>query len=463
MADNWADIAYGNNRFVIVSNNNNRGALSVDGGDTWSEITLPSGAYSSIAYGQGVFGATRTDSTNVAYSEFGNEWQEISVGDNSGPIAFGNPQRTGVFSVNGTGAGTTHNLLTIGSRARGRAGVASEKVFEIRLTDPGSNYLGAEAPKAYIYDPNNIYDVVVETRVGKGVVGQPSFANRGSGFISASAEVNAASSNGVADFFQTGTFVAVRRLTERPIAGSNVVFGSLPDKTFKLVNIVSFVGDEPGTYTAFLNLSPQMSVVDAPVDGDSVTLRIRYSQVRLTGHDFLDIGTGGFQTTNYPGLPTIDPDQTTETRVGGGGRVFFTTTDQDGNFRAGDLFSIEQSTGIATLNADAFNIAGLQELSLGEVTLGGASASISEFSTDPFFTANSDTVVPTQRAIKAYIEAQIGGGGASLNVNSVTAGEIFIAGNTITTITDPVINIQAKMNFQGGVVGLPIAYNYFLR
>jgi len=462
-ADNWADIAYGNNRFVIVSNNNNRGALSVDGGDTWSEITLPSGAYSSIAYGQGVFGATRTDSTNVAYSEFGNEWQEISVGDNSGPIAFGNPQRTGVFSVNGTGAGTTHNLLTIGSRARGRAGVASEKVFEIRLTDPGSNYLGAEAPKAYIYDPNNIYDVVVETRVGKGVVGQPSFANRGSGFISASAEVNAASSNGVADFFQTGTFVAVRRLTERPIAGSNVVFGSLPDKTFKLVNIVSFVGDEPGTYTAFLNLSPQMSVVDAPVDGDSVTLRIRYSQVRLTGHDFLDIGTGGFQTTNYPGLPTIDPDQTTETRVGGGGRVFFTTTDQDGNFRAGDLFSIEQSTGIATLNADAFNIAGLQELSLGEVTLGGASASISEFSTDPFFTANSDTVVPTQRAIKAYIEAQIGGGGASLNVNSVTAGEIFIAGNTITTITDPVINIQAKMNFQGGVVGLPIAYNYFLR
>jgi len=71
--------------------------------------------------------------------------------------------------------------------------------------------------------------------------------------------------------------------------------------------------------------------------------------------------------------------------------------------------------------------------------------------------------VPTRRAIKAYIEAQIGGGGASLNVNSVTAGDIFIAGNTITTVSDPVINIQAKLNFQGGVVGLPIAYNYFLR
>jgi len=465
--DNWADLTYGNNRFIAVSNNNNRGAMSIDGGDTWTEITLPAGAYTSVAYGQGVFVATRTDSTNVAYSEFGSEWQELattSITTGAGPVGFGNPQREGRFIVVGGAGGATSemNVVKIGSRARGRAGVANEKVFEIRLQDTGSNYTG-DAPECFVYDPNNIYDVVLSTRVGKGVLGQPSFANRGGGFISASAEVNAANSNGEADFFQTGTFVAVRRLTERPVAGSNVVFGSLPDQVFKLVNIVSFIGDEPGTYTAFLNLSPEMAVADSPPDGDSVTLRIRYSQVRLTGHDFLDIGTGGFDTTNYPATPTQDPDQANETKVGAGGRVFFTTTDQDGNFRAGDLFSIEQSTGIATLNADAFNIAGLQELSLGEVTLGGASASISEFSTDPFFTANSDTVVPTQRAIKAYIEAQIGGGGASLNVNSVTAGDIFIAGNTITTVASSVINIQAKLNFQGGVVGLPIAYNYFLR
>ena len=143
--------------------------------------------------------------------------------------------------------------------------------------------------------------------------------------------------------------------------------------------------------------------------------------------------------------------------------MFFTATDQDGNFRVGNLFSVEQATGVATLNADAFNIAGLQELTLGEVTLGGNSASITEFSTDPFFTANSDTVVPTQRAVKAYIEAQIGGGGASLNVNSVTAGDIFVGSNIITNVTSGVININARMNFIGGVTGIPIAFNYFLR
>jgi hypothetical protein len=114
------------------------------------------------------------------------------------------------------------------------------------------------------------------------------------------------------------------------------------------------------------------------------------------------------------------------------------------------------------LNADAFNIAGLQELSLGEVSLGGGSASISEFSTDPFFTANSDSIVPTQRAIKAYISSQIGGGGASLNVNSVTAGSVFINTNQITTIGGTLINMRGKFKFSGQVDGYPVAWNYFL-
>ena len=99
---------------------------------------------------------------------------------------------------------------------------------------------------------------------------------------------------------------------------------------------------------------------------------------------------------------------------------------------------------------------------MGTVTLGGGSASITEFSTDPFFTADSDTIVPTQRAIKAYIASQIGGGGASLNVNSVTAGFVYISTNTITTTTASAIVMNARFNFRGGVTGLPLAFNYFL-
>ena len=100
-----------------------------------------------------------------------------------------------------------------------------------------------------------------------------------------------------------------------------------------------------------------------------------------------------------------------------------------------DCSNVEQATGIATLNADAFSIAGLQELQLGSVALGGTGATINEFSTDGTFTANSDSIVPTQKAIKTYITSQIGGGASELNVNAVTAGVVHISGNTITTTT----------------------------
>jgi len=142
--------------------------------------------------------------------------------------------------------------------------------------------------------------------------------------------------------------------------------------------------------------------------------------------------------------------------------VFYTSTDQDGNFRVGELFSVEQATGVATLNADAFNISGLQELSLGELGLGGTGATITEFSTDGTFTANSDNIVPTQKAIKTYITSQIGGGAATLNVNSITAGQIQISTNTIEHVGDTQIDVEQKMNFKRGVDGHPVALNYFL-
>ena len=42
-----------------------------------------------------------------------------------------------------------------------------------------------------------------------------------------------------------------------------------------------------------------------------------------------------------------------------GGKVFYTSTDQDGNFRAGELFSVQQSTGIVTISAEYFDLDGL--------------------------------------------------------------------------------------------------------
>ena len=326
----------------------------------------------------------------------------------------------------------------------------------ITLFDPGTGY--SSAPTMTVTDPNNTVEVPHTVRIGDGVLKQPTWTSRGTGFVTASVELTG---DGFADIYQPGTLVRVTGLTAKPLPGSNIEFGDIPGNYYKLVNVRDLVGTGP--FDAQLQLSPEITVSEAVEHDDDVTMRIRYSQVRLTGHDFLDIGTGNFADTNYPGVPVNPIDPTKETFVGGGGRVFYTSTDQDGNFRVGRLFNVEQSTGVASLNADAFNISGLQELSLGAVELGGTGATITEFSVDGTFTANSDNIVPTQKAIKTYIASQIGGGAGELNVNSITAGSVLISGQEITTTTGNQINILQKVNYTGGISGSPVAMNYFLQ
>ena len=463
----WISIAYGANKFVAVSSNGAVDpAYSVDGGLTWSNAGelgyLGSGTITDVRYGQGVFVVTTSSSNNMVSSEDGINWATRAITRASGTGALiavnGNPNQSGIWAIIPSASTTAASSAVLGATAKARAYIAENKIFAIRVTDPGSAY--TVAPTITITDPNNLYEAPTVVRIGNGALANPSFIARGTGFDAAIAEQD--TGNGYADNFQSGKFMAVRRLTGIPNSGANVVFSTQPDTVYKLVQVLSPSGSFDGGRGAFFQLSPTMEVFNSPADATGITTRIRYSQVRLTGHDFLDIGTGNFTETNYPGTPTQIPVQANETVDNNGGRVFYTSTDQDGNFRVGELFTIEQSTGVATLNADAFNIAGLAELSLGNITLGGNSATVTEFSTDPFLTANSDNVVPTQRAIKSYIASQIGGGGASLNVNSIIAGFVQINGTQITTTTGGTIQMRATFNFQAGIKGMPIAWNYFL-
>ena len=463
----WTSIAYGANKFVAVSSN---GAIdpaySVDKGVTWSNTGetgwIGSGAVTSIHYGQGVFVVTISGSNNMYSTEDGFTWSTRAITRASGTGALlavnGNPNQTSIWAIIPSASTTAASSAVLGATAKARAFVADGKVFAIRVTDPGSAY--AAAPTITITDPNNLFEAPTTVRIGNGALANVSFINRGLGYDSAIAELD--TGDGYADNFQSGKFMAVRRMTGNPSSGANVVFASQPNSVYKLVNVLSESGSFDGARSAFFQIAPNMEEINSPADATAITTRIRYSQVRLTGHDFLDIGTGNFEETNYPGITTQPAIQANEAVDNNGGRVFYTSTDQDGNFRVGELFTIEQSTGVATLNADAFNIAGLSELSLGNITLGGNSATVTEFSTDPFLTANSDNVVSTQRAIKSYIAAQIGGGGAALNVNSIVAGFVQISGTQITTTTGGSIQMKATFNFQAGVRGLPIAWNYFL-
>jgi hypothetical protein len=190
--------------------------------------------------------------------------------------------------------------------------------------------------------------------------------------------------------------------------GSNVVFAG---DTSKYYRISAVSETNTSNETALIRLTESVTTGRAVADNEVGTITQDFSNVRLTGHDFLDIGTGDFTTTNYPDTETQPPNQEREITETNGGRVYFSSTDQKGDFRVGDLFRIEQSTGVATLNADAFDLSGLSQLQLGSI---GAElgATINEFSTDETLSNDSNSAVPTERAVKGYLTRDKAGTGA---------------------------------------------------
>ena len=204
-----------------------------------------------------------------------------------------------------------------------------------------------------------------------------------------------------------GTTFTFNGLTREPKPGSVLQING-DNTTYFVIG----VNDWDGQTEAILTLDPAIPSNKTPDDNTSIVIREAFSQVRMTGHDFLDIGTGGFADTNYPVIITGDytqqPDQTREVLAEDGGRVFYVTTDQDGNFRVGDYFKVEQSTGRATLSSEEFDLSGLNELQLGSIRAGKIGATVNEFSTDGTMADNSDTAVPTERAVKTYVDNEIG-------------------------------------------------------
>ena len=457
----WCSVRYGNGHFVAIAGTggaDTAAAYSLDLGATWTASTLPSSTtWSKLDYGQGLFLAVAAGGTSAASSPDGVNWtaRTLSTSTNWTDTAFGSISGSPKWVAVASGTATGH-AIDIGATTIGRAVVVSGQVAQIKIIEPGSGYV--TAPTITITDPNNTVEATFEVRTGDGVLANPSFTNRGTGYVTAS---TTATGNGYADIYQTGSGIYVNNMTAIPTNGSNVQFSGIDGVWYKLVNLTEQAGS-PGNYSARLQVSPLIGIAESPAHSTAITMRIRFSQIRLTGHDFLDIGTGNFASTNYPNTPAIDPIPANETVDSAGGRVFYTSTDQDGNFRVGELFQVEQATGTATLNADAFNLSGLNELQLGAVSLGSSNTAISEFSTDSTFAANSDSIVPTQKAIKTYIASQIGGGGSSIVANSLTVGNTSLVGTSISAVTGAV-NFTSNINFTRGVTGTLLALNYYLQ
>jgi hypothetical protein len=420
----WSSVTYGNGLFVAVSSTLSITAYSPDGA-TWygSDLSI---AADKVKYGQGVFLALASGS-NVAYiSADGASWKSKSVSSSSySTLGFGfTSSSVGLFvAFHGQSTGST---ISAGTKTKGRAIVTSGVITAISEIESGSGYQAGN-PVVTFTDPNVTTLASVTARVANGVLSSPTFVNRGSGYNTNSTAITI-SGNGYADAYQTGLTIILNNLTRLPQPGDNLQIIGV-SQNYKVTSASVIFGTTAPNIEANVQISPAMTTANSPANGTVVSIRQKYSQARLTGHDFLNIGYGTQAQSNYPGTPTEtalqQQNQTVEVNYG---RVFFTSTDQDGNFKVGNLFGVQQATGIVTLSATQFGLTGLNTLSLGGIAVGGSSVVVNQFSTDSTFVANSDNIIPTQRAIRTYLTSRLSQGGSNTFTGQLTAGTVVIGG-----------------------------------
>ena len=485
-AKDWISVSYGNRRFVAISSTGDV-AYSFDG-FVWLPATMPSQDGSTahywrqIRYGQGVFFAvgdtgsrtvgaepTAGPTTFAATSYDGIVWTNRTLASERvwGVVAFGNPDITLGDSTRSNNRPTwiaapvtssfVVNKIYTGARALGRVVLSGVTIGSIKIWEPGSGY--NSDPTLTITDPNKTADATIRPRLEDGALAQPTFVNKGSAYKTSTTSITV-TGDGFADKTPVGKFITLDGLTVMPGPGAQFYIGG--NNVYRVAVIVG-INEETlanGTIRSTFQISPASTIGQQLEHDMEVVIREKYSQCRITGHDFLDIGTGNFIETNYPVLYN-DYDYTAaaekEVQSLNGGRVFYTSTDQDGNFRAGEQFAVEQSTGIITIAADFFDLDGLTELRLSGINV-GSTAVIREFSKDPLFIQNSNNIIPTQRAVRSYLQSRLNVGGEDLLTPSITAGTVKIGPTAIESTAGQAIQVLVVADFSGNGSGLGVGY-----
>ena len=462
----YSGLAFGNNCWIATMNQSDRIIYS-DTGTAWSDAGLvgDSGRENwKVGYTNGVFLAVSSSGTTLS-SDNGYYWKIREITGNLTAIAGGIRNNLPAF-VGLAQAGAVGNIITGGAKAFARVNVENGQLSEFKIYDPGSGYI--TPPTMIVEDPEENNEPYWSLDINNGVLPQPIFYNRGTGYQSAIVKVTG---NGFGEELQIGNTMRISGIDVVPGPGANVRFTG-DDTIYRLVKVTAQSGSSPNKELTF-QISPVLGRALAPIHGTGVTIRERYSSCRLTGHDFLDIGTGNFGDTNYPALyiegqtAANDTVQANEVVESNGGRVFYTSTDQDGNYRVGELFRVSQAQGGVTLSADFFDLEGLDELRLGGIRVGGTQAVIREFTTDNTFVANSDNIIPTQRALKSYIENRFNGGGSNLFTNKLTAGQLVFEDRTWsntagTNNPDAMATVSPDFTINGPLGGGLAALNMFM-
>jgi hypothetical protein len=212
------------------------------------------------------------------------------------------------------------------------------------------------------------------------------------------------------------------------------------------------------------------SVAAAHASGATVyeisgTLTANISTCRATSHDFLNIGVGGYNQANFPnnifGPPSLQKLDSkasvdsvgtatyAEVQEKNRGRVFFASTNQDGFFRVGRFFTVDQGTGTVSFNA-AIVLTGLSGIGFKRGVY------VSEFSNDTSMPAVGDAV-PTNTAVRSYIDRRLGIDSTSTPITNNIGPGFLSRDGSLPASGNLVMGTGGNQNFKITFLGDPTA------
>lgn len=280
-------------------------------------------------------------------------------------------------------------LTFVGTTATGYALADGQQITSLKITDPGVGYDTAPTPTIASAGGTQAQATVSLSGIsGTNVIKTLALSNVDV------ARINTGLTSSTAYYYVFGFEGETYKITDyKTPAQTNQEWGE-----------ITVQGYNTGTsvLTREMMIDPLYAGVSKNTNG-AITVEI--STLRATAHDMIDIGTGGYATSKIPndlyGPPTIAPQPANETREIGKGRVYYVTTDQNGNFRVGKYFAVDQGRGTVTISAP-ISLTGISKLSFKK------GVEVDEFSKDDTMAAGSISKVPVESAIVSYINHRLG-------------------------------------------------------
>jgi hypothetical protein len=176
-------------------------------------------------------------------------------------------------------------------------------------------------------------------------------------------------------------------------------------------------------------------------------------------HQLSNISTGGLvmeyvgSGVTYNALPKYGgvPIRTKEIVEFAPGRVFYSTVDNIGNLKIGDFFSVNQLTGEVTIDANSFNLSGLN--AIGPFRRNGVAVGVvlQEVSNNTTLLNSQglfgEDTVPTQYAVKEYVQAINTSLDARIDKLEISSGSLnTFSGSTLGRLS----NLEATSGSHNG-------------